>query len=716
MLKSLTAAVWLLFLAALTAGSPAWAQLPATAHGRADLIAERAEIVPGDHFMAALRLELEDGWHVYWKNGGESGLPPEIAWDLPDGVETGPFVWPAPEALVVAGLMNYVYEHEVILPFEVDVPDTLAPGDTLTLSGQANWLICQDICIPESAAISLNLPVGSAPQPSDSGVSAISQVLADAPKPALGDARVERLEKVFRLSIADPELAQAVAHAKEIRFFPSGQDINHPAEQVVHYGDNGVALDLEISEYADPGALPIDGVLTVKQDNGEQIAFEVDAAPGSTPDGVMTHLAGGGAGFGGASLLVLLGAAFLGGLILNLMPCVLPVLSIKAAGLVQSAHDPGEARAHGLAYLAGVLVCFVALAGVLTALRLAGEQAGLGFQLQYAPLVALFALLMFAVGLNMMGVFEIGGSLQSVGGGLAQKQGMAGAFFTGLLAGFVGAPCVGPFMGPAMGFALTQPAAVTFGFFAVVGLGMAAPFVLLSFSPALARMLPKPGKWMETFRQALSFPMFLTALWLLWVLGGQAGSTAVVLTVGGAIVLAFGIWIAKRFGSGVFGKGLAALIVVAAFALPSVLSAGMTAAPALAASDAGSDAVAEAWSPERVAELRQDGRVIFIDFTARWCVTCQVNKASIYSGEVSRAFADNNVAFLEADWTSRDEVIGAELAKHGRAGVPLYLVYPASGGEPRVLPQILTPGLIAKAVTQAAGAQTAKAAEPGEAT
>jgi thiol:disulfide interchange protein DsbD len=289
-----------------------------------------------------------------------------------------------------------------------------------------------------------------------------------------------------------------------------------------------------------------------------------------------------------------------------------------------------------------------------------------------------------------------------VGGKLAEKGGTSGAFFTGMLAAFVGAPCVGPFMAPAVGVALSQPAPVVMLVFLVIGLGLAAPFVLLSFTPAFAKVLPRPGAWMSTFRQALAFPMFLTAIWLLWVLAGQAGSNSVILVIAGAAVLAFGIWLATKIGSNLSGRIVSALVILFAFIAPSVASA--LGGPA-AGSAAAVELAEEAWSPERVSALRAEGRPIFVDFTARWCVTCQVNKAtSLDSAQVRQAFADTNTAFLVADWTNRDSVIAAALAEHGRAGVPLYLVYPASGDEPEVLPHVLTPGLVTKAVREAADA------------
>ncbi|HEX5007832.1 MAG TPA: thioredoxin family protein [Hyphomonadaceae bacterium] len=678
------------------------------------LISERAAVVPGDTFLVAANFDLdEDGWHIYWKNPGDSGLPPEVKWDgLPAGVEAGAFKWPAPHAIPLATLMNYGYEHQVVFPMEFKVPATLKPGDSLTIKGKFDFLICQEICIPDDATVSLTLPVEGASRANEESSAILARSLATVPVPLTGSATVKRTADGFQVAAIDPDLAETAKTAKSIRFFPEGHEILHAAPQKVRRGDAGVSFELKASEFAAAGDQPLPGIVVISSGDDTLRAWELPAKPGVIPDGVSSTAVSAGSSAanvgGGFESLSLLGfggiivAAFLGGLVLNLMPCVLPVLTIKAAGLVHTAHDPKKSRAHGLAYLGGVLVCFAAIGAVLIALKAAGEQAGLGFQLQYPPVVAFFALAMFAIGLNLLGVFEMGGSLMGMGGNLADRGGASGAFFTGLLAAFVGAPCVGPFMAPAVGVALAQPPYIVMIVFIIIGLGLAAPFVLLSFTPAFAKVLPKPGRWMETFRQVLAFPMFLTAVWLLWVLAAQAGANGVVLVVAGAAVLGFGIWLATKIGSNLPGKVVAGVVILLGFIAPSVFSATAPAAPA----DSSAASLAEeAWSPERVAALQAEGRPIFVDFTARWCVTCQVNKAtSIDSASVREAFASTNTAFLVADWTNRDSVIAAALAEHGRAGVPLYLVYPASGGDPAVLPQVLTPGLVVKAIRDAAGA------------
>ena len=681
-------------------------------HAEPSLLSERAAIVPGDQFQTALKLVLQDGWHVYWKNPGDSGEAPAIRWKTPDGQDVtdtifGEFSWPTPEYEQVSPeLANYVYKKQVTLPFQIKAPSTLKVGDRMQLQAQVLVLICSDICIPERYTLSFALPVEAAPRPDDAGSREIGTVLAAMPKPSNGTSAASRKGGMLMLAIADPEIAAAAKAGRELRFYPLGADVLNAKPQRISRGDNGVTFEMPVSELAAAGDIALPGVVALEGE-GERKAWTVTGAPGALPAGTSgTAIVKAAAPVAAMSMLQLAGVllgAFVGGLILNLMPCVLPVLSIKAAGLAHTAHDPRESRAHGVAYTAGVLLFFLGIGAVIVTARALGASLGVGFQLQYAPLVALFALVMFAIGLNLLGMFEIGGSLMGVGGQLADKEGRTGAFFTGALAALVGAPCTAPFMATAVGVALTQPPPIVLLVFATIGLGLAAPLLALSFLPAVARLIPRPGRWMETFRQALAFPMFLTVLWLLWVLAGQAGADAVIYVAGGAILLAFGIWLARKFGSGPAGKLAAGAVILAAMVIPAVASAMVKPeSVAVAAPAAGH----EAWSPALVKKLQAENRVIFVDFTARWCVTCQVNKGAMNSAEALKSFADHNVAFLEADWTNRNDEIAQELAKHERAGVPLYLVYPANGGQPEVLGQILTPGEITRAIEGAAKGAT----------
>ena len=418
-----------------------------------------------------------------------------------------------------------------------------------------------------------------------------------------------------------------------------------------------------------------------------------------------------------AALAVAAGSAFVGGLILNLMPCVFPVLAIKAAQLVRHGEHPAAARAEGLAFLVGVVATFVALAGALLILRAGGEAVGWGFQLQDSRVVAALGLLMLAVALNLSGVFEIGSSVQGVGSGLASKGGLAGAFFTGVLAVVVAAPCTAPFMATAIGWAFAQPPAAALLVFAFLGLGLAAPFVLLAFTPALARRMPKPGAWMEGFRHILAFPVYATAAWLAWVFASQAGTLALPFLFGAAITLAFGAWVwgvAQR-REAVTGaapwllRATAAVFVL--LAIPAVVQGASVAPPTASAPSPGETAgggggiPTEPWSVARVAELQAQGRPVFVDFTAAWCVTCQVNERTALAGKaVADTFSAKKAVYLKADWTRRDPVIANTLTALGRSGVPLYLVYTPGKPEPQILPQLLTEGLVIEAIEAAAKA------------
>jgi thiol:disulfide interchange protein/DsbC/DsbD-like thiol-disulfide interchange protein len=684
----------------------------------AEIVTERQVIVPGDVFLGALRLTIDPNWHVYWINAGDSGLAPEIRWVDQQGFEFGAFRFPAPYEMPLEGLMNYGYKDELILPFEIRVPADLPTDGLVRLTANAGWLICEDICIPEEAELFLTLELGESPVEDAAGMDVIARALSQIPVELAGTASYQTQDGVYLLDISAPALALAAKTAANARFYPYGHEILHPAPQSPQWGPAGVRLTLT----AAPGfAIPEEGlkgvlVLDPTEPDGIRAAYEIIARLGPAQEGVsgLPFAAAANKGSGGGSGLALgmlgwmtlIGSALLGGLILNLMPCVLPVLSIKAVGLTQAAaHDAAMLRHHGLAYAAGVVLSFIVLAGLLVALRAAGEQVGVGFQLQQPALVAVLALVMFVVGLNLLGVFEIGSAFAGAGQGLTEKPGAAGAFFTGVLAAVVGAPCIGPFLGAAAGVAVTQPAPIVLALFGLIGLGMSLPFLVLSFVPALARRIPRPGAWMNTFKQAMAFPMFGAALWLLWVLAGQTeGSGAVLALIAGMLLIGFAFWLVG------ISKGRLARVVGAA-----VLLVGLAAPVAFAARDLGSGPVpdvlvtaevegfeAGVWSPEAVAEARAAGKGVFVDFTARWCVTCQVNKRTTLSRpDVQAAMAEANVVFLEADWTNRDDAIAKELALHGRAGVPLYLFYApgTAGEEPVILPQVLSPAFVIERVS-----------------
>ncbi len=670
--------------------------------GRAmvELIAERESVVPGETFYAAIKMDLDTGWHVYWRNAGDAGLPPRI--DLREGSDItdaalGPFVWPIPHLLpVVEGeIMDYGYDDRLILPFPLTIPADATGSVQVNLL--ADYLICEEICIPETVEISLTLPVGDS-EPHIANGTLIGEWVAKAPRDFGGEARIEASGAPWKLSL---KTEGGFDTGSDIRFYPFGHEISHPADQALSFGREGATLSLTPADDGLDG--PLEGIIVVETADGTRTGYTLAAGQGAVfenTSGIAARAAASGAG--GKSLIALALAAVIGGLILNLMPCVLPVLSIKAMGMVQavaSGHE-SEVRSHGLWYTAGVLISFAALAAAIVAIRQATGTANLGFQLQNGPTVAVLTLIMFVIGLWLLGMFELGSSIQNTGSSLASRSGSMGAFFTGVLAAVVGAPCIGPFLGAALGAVLDRPAVSVLIVFLAMGFGLALPYLVLSFVPGLSRLLPRPGRWMETLKQFFAFPMFLTAALLLWTLGAVSGPAAVAWTVAGGTLIAFGIWLARR-GRGTLTKVLAALAMIGGLVYPALTANSSAALTA----EGGNSQYAEkyeteAWSPDRVTDLTDEGRPVFVDFTATWCATCQLNKVTtLKSKAVHEAFAAHDVAFLVADFTRKDPVIAEELKRRQRAGVPMYLWYPAGATEPQILPEVLSQKLVIGLVT-----------------
>jgi thiol:disulfide interchange protein DsbD len=703
-----------------------------TGHLKAQLVSQTDGVAPGGTAYIAIRQSIAKGWHTYWRNPGDSGEATSVKWTLPPEWSAGGTVWPAPERLPLGPLMNYGYVGDVLLPVAIEVPASAQVGTTQIVKAAVSFLVCADICVPEDAKLQIAVPVvAGAPAPDPRWGSAIAATLADAPKASGLKAAVAWTgpegARVLKLAIAgDPLKGADLSHAYFFSYDP--KTLDHAAHQNVERGPSGLTFSLKPSadEAAAKAAPSLQGVLSL----GAR-SWEVSAAPGPllaaaaglgevvTAKPVDTLAAGPPASAGvsadtppasaafGLPLAVLF--AFLGGLILNLMPCVFPVLSMKAASLASHAHDPSEVRRQGLAFLAGVLAAFLTLAGLLLAAKAGGAAIGWGFQLQSPAVVGALALIMLLVALNLSGVFEASLPGQGAGGSLAAKGGLVGAFFTGALAVVVAAPCTAPFMATALGFALTQSAPAALLVFVGLGLGFAAPFVAVAFIPGLLSRLPRPGPWMDTLRHILAFPMYGTAAWLLWVFTLQAGSSALAALLTAAVLAGLCAWLigaAQRAG-GALIPGVAALIVAALAVACLWVGARQTAPAALAsaASPAGgaAEAPSQIYTPEKLAELRAQGKPVFINFTAAWCVTCQVNeRLALGTGAVAKAIADTGTVYLKADWTNRDAAIAKVLAEHGRAGVPLYLVYGAGGGDPVTLPQLLTPGAVVSALQAAA--------------
>ena len=674
-------------------------------HARVDLISERETATPGETLWLGLSFEMDPNWHIYWLNAGDAGIPPSISWKEETSLDTaafGDFSWPLPELIPVVEdeIMDYGYSGTVVLPFPVTIPSDA--DDAVRLSAAVDYLICEEICIPESVELELFMDIGGAQVPDTGNARRIADALADVPPAFEGEANLTDRGDRWVLSASGGLLAGVSGNA---RFFPETHDIVHAASQPATFGENGVALELVPDSDTPPAELR--GILRVEQASGGTVAVNIVAGQGDalagtsglstsdgSPAGAGAAGTSGAGGPGAGGLLFLISMALLGGLVLNLMPCVLPVLSIKAVGMVHAAAsgERGVLREHGLLYTAGVLVCFGATALVFLGLRAAGQFVSLGFQLQYPAVVAALALLMVLIGLWLLGVFSLGSSVQGAGSGLAAQGGRLGAFFTGVLAAVVGAPCVGPFVGVALGAVLDDPWPVVLAVFLALGLGLALPFLVLSFVPGLHRSLPKPGPWMERLKQAFAFPMFLTAAWLITVLGTHPAASA---TAFGAVILAAGIWLASVAGGRLRVPVLVAGSVLAIAGLVWPVAAGFREPPEKSGVSSYASVTPEAWSPERVAELTGEGRGIFVDFTASWCATCQVNKrTTLTRASVLEAMADADVRFLVADFTRPDEAIAAELKKYGSPGVPMYLLYEPGETEPEVLPVLLSPDLM----------------------
>jgi thiol:disulfide interchange protein DsbD len=679
----------------------------------ATLLSSRDVVQPGERFQVALVQKIAPGWHTYWQNPGDSGEPTKIDWALPAGFAAGAIQWPAPKALPVEPLVNFGFEGTVLLPVEMAVPTDAKPGEVVSLKANATWLVCEKICIPEEGTFTLDLPVAAGSVIDQAAQARIEAARAALPQPAQFSAKLSAAGE--RLALALPGLG---AGASELRFFPlSDTLIDHAAAQTSAPAGDGVSLQLARSSAFKLESGEVGGVLTFKE-NGRPRALTLTAqaepaligktaSVGAAPAVPRLSIPNEGADL---TLWAALAFAFAGGLILNLMPCVLPVLFIKALGFAQLARaSRDEVREQGVLFLAGVVATFLVLAGLVVGLGALGASVGWGFQLQSPPLVIALAVIMTLIGLNLLGAFEVGTSVAGVGHDLASRGGRLGAFMTGALAVVVATPCTAPFMGAAIGYALTQPVVTGLAVFMALALGFAAPVVALSFAPGLLRLLPKPGRWMVILKQAFAFPMFATAIWLIWVAAIQAGPMGVLSALVAVLAAGFVVWLVgvTRGGTGtrLAGSAMAALVALATgwFVVQSAVPSATTEARA---------GDVQAWTPERVAILQSEGKPVFVNFTAAWCITCLANeRVALSRQEVKDSFAELKVTYLKADWTNRNPQIALALAEQGRAGVPLYLFYPGrKDGEPEILPQLLTPDMVVQAARRAAGKEAKTAA------
>jgi thiol:disulfide interchange protein DsbD len=685
-----------LLIAAFQA-APAYAQLDRAPKVQPRLVAEQSEIAPGKTVTVALVEEIRLGWHTYWVNPGEAGEPTEIHWTLPAGWIAGPIHWPYPKRIPTGPLMDYGYEGEPWLIIDITAPATAAPGQMVTLKADASWLVCKEVCIPEQATLNLPLSVSASPQaPYATVVEQFAAASAKLPTPSPW-LIVFHAGGLLDLFIASPQLGSA--QLRDVSFFPLEQgDIVGMAPQKFTPAKGGLVLRLASGPKA-AALKTLAGVVVLTSSDGSVQALDVNASLGFVPQANFASADSNDIGLAWALLF-----ALAGGLILNLMPCVLPILAMKALSVASKAGaDKREAAREGLSYGAGAILSFVALGMAVIALRASGAAIGWGFQLQEPAAVGAFALLIFAVGLNLSGVFELAGGIDA-GDALTRRGGIIGAFFTGVLAVAVAAPCTAPFMAAALGFALTQSAPSALAIFVALGVGFAAPFVAIGVSPALLRLFPKPGAWMLRFKQLLAFPMYGAAAWLVWVLAQESGPQGLVLALSGMLVLAFAAWAwdASRNANARWRIVGAVVALLALLGALSTLVFLEQAQPAAAAQTMTSEGIpSEPYSEARLAQLRAEQRPVFVDATAAWCITCLVNeKVALSSAPVRAAFAKHHVALLIADWTRRDAAITSLLDAHGRSGVPLYLYFAPGAADAEVLPQVLTPDTVLDAVTQ----------------
>jgi len=687
-LRCLPALAALLLPAALQAAGA----VVATPQVRAELVAQAPEgVAAGKPLWLGLSIEHKPQWHTYWKNPGDSGLPTTLQWKLPAGFGAGAIEWPTPKKLPIGPLLNYGYDGVVLLPVQVQVPAGFA-GESVVVALHADWLVCKDVCIPESGDFTLDLPVRAA----TAGHAVLFQTTRSAqPRDVPGataSAAVEGDQLVVRVAGLP-----AAWQGRELAFLPetNGVIANAAVPEAAWAGAEWTAkVPLDPQRSAGPELMP--AVLTsAAEAAGVRVGVKVTtpwpaivaAAPlppiVEAPKPVQAPAAP------ALGLWAAVALAFVGGLLLNLMPCVFPVLSLKVLGFACHAQERARLLAGGLAYTAGVVLSFVGLAALLLALRAGGEQLGWGFQLQQPVVVAALAMLFTLIGLNLAGVYEIGSLLPSSWLASRARHPLVDSLLTGVLAVAVAAPCTAPFMGASLGAAVTLPAPQALAVFAALGLGMASPFLLASAWPAVANALPRPGAWMAHFKTLLAFPMFATVVWLVWVLGQQAGIDGAAALLATLVALAFAAWALGAPALGVrarrgFGALAVALFIASLLWAMPVLREGPAAAQR-------SETGWEPWSAARLAELTAQGRPVFVDFTAAWCVTCQVNKrTTLAKAEVKDAFKQRRVALLRADWTRRDAAITAELARLKRSGVPVYALYAPGAGAPTLLSEILS--------------------------
>jgi len=666
--------------------------IASSANTQVQLVSENSEIAAGESFELGVWIKMNPGWHTYWKNPGQSGFSTSIDWTLPEGFSAGEIQWPAPILYEVSGIYSYVYENQVLLKTTITTPANIKPAE-IDIRAKVEWLECEkETCLPGSASLSIMIAVSDNAKQS-THAQLFKQVFATKPK-ALEAVTLSVGEGFENVILT---LKGALPKHDHINFFssvPSVLSVSTPP--VVRKSEDTTILTFAKSKNFDGLPKQLSGLLIL--DEGKQRAYELTQTNSPSTEIAETILPANAAA--GKSLATYLIFAFIGGLILNLMPCVFPVISLKVLSFVKQAEeDAAKAFKHGLVFAAGVLVSFWALAAIVISLQQAGETVGWGFQLQSPTVVLVMLVLFVLLALSMFGLFEIGTTLTTTGGNLSNKKGFSGSFFSGVLATVVATPCTAPFLAPAVGFAFAQSGAVIFLIFTAVGLGMASPYVILSSNKNLLEKMPRPGPWMETMKQAMGFLFLATAAWLIGVYNLQTGNSILTRLLLSLTFLALGAWIYGKYGAlhhSKKSKTIAALIFITSIASVYFISGPQHKKAVDPSTSAHSTTGAwRHYTPDAVKEVLASGQAAFVDFTAAWCLSCQANKKTTLTRQkVMDAFEEKNVVTFEADWTDKNEMIAKALAAFGRSGVPLYVLYKDAESEPIILPQVLTPGIV----------------------
>lgn len=656
-------------------------------HSSATLHSEYAMAERGETIWLGLELTPRAGWHSYWKNYGDSGAAPLFYWTLPDGVTAGEVLYPTPHRMPIGPLMNYGYEEPSVLLVPLAIAEDYV-GSTIPIALDVEWLVCEIECVPQDGKWTAEIPVSQL-EIDPSATRVFREARTALPEMAIwaADLTVYPAQSRLKVHVSPAE----VAGLTDAYFFPEGEGVTeYAADQQWSVTGDGLFVDmlrLEGGIEASGGS----GVLVMSFGGGSERAVEVNAVM------VIETFGAGREGLSVQAALPLWQAlvfALLGGMVLNLMPCVFPVLSLKAFSFI-AANSKTQAgrKQEGWSYTAGIWVSFMIIVAILLVIKSGGAAIGWGFQLQEPAFVGSLVLVMLLVALSLSGMFNITIGVEGAGQGLASKGGNKGAFFQGGLAALVATPCTAPLMAPAIGYALTQSAPIVFLIFSMLAMGLALPFLALSYSPALAKLMPRPGPWMEKLKEALAFPMYLTAAWLLYVFNLQAGSTATLALLVALIGAIFGVWVWQSF-SGRTSRSIAVVIMLAAVA--GIIYQPFSAPIGTASQE--SDEI-QPYSEARLRELLDDGETVFAYFTAEWCITCKVNEqVALFTDDTQALMTAKNIKLLKGDWTNRNDEIANLLADYGRAGVPLYLLFPKGQAEAVVLPEILTPGIIADAI------------------